>query len=408
MKIPTSFLVALMLATSAQAADPARALLPAGNNDLVPVRLDSAAKNLEATANLDHQPAAMSWALDPDSALDARPQPFVQQSREYWIDASADQLQQGLNLSTSAAGAVIRMSPHANSLAVIDASTLMIRANGRSHSGSEAIRRLADDDALHAAGMDVPQGSVVFRLSDSLGAGAVQLVAPNASGNWLVHVFEPASTIVMTLAAERDTVLAGQELRVRASIKGGANLDRLSGLLSSARGQTQNFSFVRQPDGSWLGRVKPNAASAGGFGLWEIHAFGHASNGKFSVPRDARTALAVSRASARLDGSVSRLAQIGKDGGLTLRVGLQAASASRYQLAAVLYGTNAHGQQVPVAAAHSANWLDVGTGAIDLAFDSTSFSASGIGAPWELRDLRLINQADMSLLERRERAASGF
>lgn len=407
MKIQSSFLVALMLATSAHAADPARSLLPASSNDLVPTSLDASTKNLDAGA-LDHQPATMSWALDPESALDARPQPFVQQSREYWIDASADELHQGLNLSTSATGALVRMSPHANNHSNLDASTLMIRANGKLHSGSDAISRLTDEDALHAAGMDVPQGSVVFRLSESLGAGSMQLFAPNASGDWLVHVFEPASTIVLTLAGERDTVLAGQELRVRASVKGGAQLDRLSGLLSSARGQAQNFDFVRQADGSWLGRVRPNAVNAGGFGLWEIHAFGQASSGKFSVPRDARTALAVSRASARLDGSVSRLAQIGNDGGITLRIGVQPASASRYQLAGVLYGTNASGHRVPMAAAHAANWLGAGKGFIDLTFDEASLNAANIGAPYELRDLRLINQADMSLLERRERAASGF
>jgi hypothetical protein len=60
----------------------------------------------------------------------------------------------------------------------------------------------------------------------------------------------------------------------------------------------------------------------------------------------------------------------------------------------------------PAAVAHSAAWLDRGTATLDLQFDSAALLPSGLDAPYELRDLRLINQADMSLIERRERAAS--
>ena len=85
--------------------------------------------------------------------------------------------------------------------------------------------------------------------------------------------------------------------------------------------------------------------------------------------------------------------------------GVQAASASRYQLAATLFGTNKQGALVPAAVAHSAAWLDSGEASINLRFDAASLKESGLAAPYELRDLRLTNQADMSLLERRERAA---
>lgn len=409
MKIKSSLLiVALVLGGNVLAADPSRTMLAAAANDLVPTSLQSAAKSLPGSVTLDHQPSTMSWALDPDAALDARPTPFVKQSREYWIDANADDLQRGLNLATSANGALIRMSPHAGNGGLLDPASLLIRSGGKLHSAGTAFATVADEAALRAAGMDVPQGSVVVKLTDAVGSGQLQLLVPSASGSYLVHVFEPQSAIVLSLGATRDTVLAGQALLVRASVEGGANLNQLSGMLSSASGHVQNFRFNRQADGSWLGRVVPDAAHAGGFGLWEVHAFGQASTSKVSVPRDARTAVAVSRATARLDGSIQKLAQSSRAGDMTLRIGVQAAAASRYQLAAVLYGTDSRGQRVPVAAAHSAAWLNAGTGNIDLAFDAASLSASGVGAPYELRDLRLINQADMSLLERRERAASGL
>ena len=401
--LSSSLLVSLLLASTAAMAASSLQMIVARSTDLVPGHLQTTTLAKSTIANLDHQALSMSWAIDPNQALDARPTPFVQQSREYWVDASADQLQQGLALSTSANGALIRLSPHAGNTSVIDASTLSFRANGKLYTANDAIRSAADQDALRAAGMDVPTGSVVLKLSDTLGSGRIELIAPTAAGSYLVHVFEPASEVIMSLQAERDTVLAGDSVRIVTAIKG-ATLDRVDGLLSAPDGYSQNVSFSRQHNGSYTADVRPDAAHAGGFGLWEVHAFGNASNRKVNVPRDARSAFAVSVASAQLTGSIERPTGISKDRGLTLSVGIRAAMASRYQLAGTLYGTSSDGSLVPAAVAHSAAWLEPGTAAISLKFDESSMAETRLKAPYELRDLRLINQADMSLLERRERA----
>jgi hypothetical protein len=406
MKIPmNSIIVALLLGgSSALAAGPSTPLLSALATDQVPHRLQVPAKTTNVV--LDHRSSAVSWALDPTSALDARPKPFEQSSREYWINASADQLRQGLALSTSARGALIRLSPHADTTGTLDPATLGVRAEGRLYTSTEALRSTADEESLRAAGMQVPQGSVVVRLADGIDAGTIELVAPTAQGDYLVHVFEPASSLVLHMQAERDTVLSGQTFAIRARVEGGARIDRLAGLLSSPEGHSQDVDFVRQPDGSFVARVRPDPAQAGGFGLWEIHAFGQASNGRISVARDARNAFAVSVPSARLTGSMEPLTSAAKDADLNLRVGIEVAASSRYQLAGVLYGTRSDGALAPAAAAHSATWLERGNATIDLQFDSAALKQANLNAPYELRDLRLINQADMSLIERRERAAS--
>ena len=318
----------------------------------------------------------------------------------------SDQLRQGLALSTSARGAVIRLSPHAGTAGTLDPATLGVRAGGRIYTSADALRSTADEESLRAAGMQVPQGSVVVRLADSIDAGVIELIAATAQGDYLVHVFEPSSAVVLHIQADRDTVLSGQTLAFRARVEGGARLDRLAGLLSSPEGYSQDVSFVRKPDGSFVARVRPDPAHAGGYGLWEIHAYGQASNGRISVARDARNAFAVSVPSARLAGSIERLALSASDTDLNLRVGIEVAAASRYQLAGVLYGTRSDGSLAPAVVAHSAAWLEPGSAAIDLQFDSAALRQANVVAPFELRDLRLINQADMSLIERRERAAS--
>lgn len=397
---------ALLVATSAATAASNGRLLPASASDLVPTRLSAASKALNANPNLDHAPVSLSWAIDADTPLDARPQVHVQESRAYWVDTEADQLQAGLALRTSAPGAVIRISPHAGNAQRIDASNLSIRSNGRLAVGAEAVQNLADEDALRAAGMDAPAGSIAFRLADNIPAGQIELIVPSANGRYLVHVFEPASKAVLNLTTDRDTTIAGENVRVHASSQAGATIERLSGLLSAPDGFSQAFEFQRQADGSFLANVRPDRRHAGGFGLWEVHAFGEMNDGRLAVAREAHTALAVSVASARLDGSLVRLP--GKGEGLDVRVGVEVASPSRYQLAGVLYGTRADGSTAPVAVAHSARWLERGNASIDLEFDAAALGASGIHAPYQLRDLRLINQADMSLVERRERASGSL
>jgi len=387
------------LAGNASAADALR-LLARSANDQVPTALRAPAPGKLATAHLDRSPVAVSWTLDAAQALDARPQPFTSESREYWVDANEAEMQAGLPLVLSAPGAVIRISPHGKIRPTITASDVQLSVGGRRLDNASALRGLASEDELRAAGMDAPQGSVALRLADTVPTGALRLALPTAQGSYLVHVYEPASALVLKLGAEHDSIVGAETVRIHASLAG-ATMQRIGGMISAPDGANQDITFARQVDGSYLASVVPDIAHAGDPGLWEVHAFA-VSNGKLAVPRDARTAFAVNVPVARLDGTVTR-----NDGAdkreLALRVGVETAMASRYQASAVLYGTGADGQLHPAAIAQSAAWLERGKTSLNLRYDASSL-ATALGAPWELRDLRLVNQADMGLLERRERA----
>lgn len=377
-------------------------LLGAAPQDQIATRLRGPAPGKLAVDRLDHTSVSVSWALDPAQALDARPQPFVRESREFWIDASEAELQAGVKLALSAPGAVIRISPHADKASTtIDARDIVLRAGGRSYSSAEATRGIVDEAALSAAGMDAPHGSIAMRLSDAIGAGNVELSVPTVHGSYLVHVFEPASAVVLKLGADRDSVNAGAPIRIRASLEGG--IGRINGLISAPDGASQNLDFARQSDGSYVASVTPDLAHAGDQGLWEAHTFAVAS-GKAAIQRDAKTAFAVGVPVARFDGSAERNTSKAGVGGIALNVGVESIAPSRYQVSAVLYGTASDGSLKPTAMAQSATWLASGHGAIELRYDADSLAKSGVRAPYELRDLRLVNQADMSLLERRERA----
>lgn len=392
--------IALGVASLAHAAELRLNAPTAG--DQVPAAL-SARKDAATTPYLDRAPAQVSWALDSAATLDARPVPFVRESREYWLNASEAELQRGVALPTTAEAALIRISPQAGNTTRLTVDDLVIRSNGRELDGRTATQSLADAAALRAAGMDVPDGTVVAKLSPAAGKGNLQLAAPAARGSYLIHVFEPTSSAVLHLSATRDTVVAGQGLRVEARLAG-ATAGAAKGLLTAPDGHSQPFELQRQADGSWQADVVPDAAHAGGAELWEVHTFVRGGERGTEVQRDAKTAFALSRPTARLNGQVRSEPLSARQRELRIDVGVQAASASRYQLAGVLYGTDRDGVRRPLAYAQSAAWLDAGDGSLSLAFEATTLAASKLAAPYELRDLRLSDQADLSVIERREKA----
>ena len=386
------------VAASAAAAPPVTLIAP-GARDQVPIALVAAAQNKSlATPELDHAPVQVSHALDGAKSLDAAPKPFVAESREFWSDIGESELRSGVKITTSAPGALIRLSPQGGTAAGLDSAGVLIRSNGRTLTASIASAAVADAKALRSAGMDVPDGSLAFRLAASTGSGEMEIVAPHAQGRYLVHVFEPNSTLVLSLSADRDTTLIGGTVHFNAALANGA-LALTSGIVTAPDGYSANLHFSRNSDGSFSAAFTPDAAHSVGPQLWEAHAFTATRTGNLSVLRDAKTAFAVSAPTARFGGDV----QLANDAGvLHVALGITAASASRYQVSGELYGTGADGALHPAALAQSAAWLTAGNGKIELGFDAQALGA--LHAPFELRDLRLVDQANMSLIERRGRA----
>lgn len=389
----TLIVIALLAAPLADAAT----LLPPGAHDQVPAKLQAAPQAKALAAALERKPVSVSHALDSTATLDAAPKPFVAQSREFWTDVSETELRAGVRITTTAPGALIRLSPQGGASAALDPAGVLLRVNGRAASAS-ALGTVADAKALRSAGMAVSDGTVALRLAASSGSGEMEIAAPHAQGRYLVHVFEPASAHVLNLSADRDTVLAGATIVFHVELAGGASLRIASGLVSAPDGYSADLQFTRNPDGSFSAAFTPDAAHSAGPQLWEAHAFTAAQSGPLSVLRDAKTAFAVSTPSARFGGDADVSHGVN---GMQVALGIVAADApGRYQVNAVLYGTGADGTLHPAALAQSAAWLGNG-GTIRLGFDAAS--VAGLHAPFELRDLRLIDQATMSVVERRER-----
>ncbi|MDZ4350622.1 MAG: DUF4785 family protein [Xanthomonadaceae bacterium] len=385
--------LALLVCTGASA----NGLLPAPEAaDLVPSQLIAAPDPGFAS---ESQAVSFAWALDRNAALEA-PQPYVAESREFFETVDAARLQAGYRIDTTAPGAVIRISPEQSGrVTAISAAGIEIEHNGTVLNASQALDQVATSEELRQAGLDFGNGALAFRVKPELGAGDVVLRAGKARGRYLVHVFEPNSPMRLVLGSERSNHIAGQTLAVSARLYDGdapMAAQRLGGLVTAPDGRTFPLEFKAgtASDGSTQ-IVLPSEASTQP-GLWEVHTFATGRHAGGRLLRDAKIAVAVAAPTARLSGDYG----VDSSQGLKVSLGVEAASAGRYEVGAVLYGTDVSGGLAPMAAARTADVLTAGQGELVLEFPA-ELMGRGFSAPYALRDITLSDQSRMGRLEAR-------
>ncbi len=390
----TKFISAACLLLSASAG--AAGLIPApGSDDLVASRLIAAPDPGFAT---ESQAVSFAWALDRNSEL-AAPQPYVAESREFFETVSAASLRAGYRIDTTAPGAVIRISPdQTGNVTGLLPADLEVMHNGTLVPTSAAIDQVATAEQLRQAGLDSGNGALGFRVKPELGAGDVVIRSAKAKGRYLVHVFEPNSSLTLTLGSERNTHLAGESLSVVARLSDGdVGIDgaRYGGIVTAPDGRTFPLTFSAAA-GDVAGRIALPTEASSLPGLWEVHTFARGERAGGRLLRDAKIAVAVSAPTARLSGDYT----VDASNGLKIAMGVETASAGRYELRGVLYGTDTSGRLAPMAAASSANVLTSGTGELALHFGA-ELLGRGFSAPYALRDLTLSDQSRMGRLEAR-------
>jgi len=376
--------LSLLFAAGTQAGE----LLPPGATDVRPAQLVQAPL---PDRPLERAPLHFAWALDPAAEL-ALPAAHRAESREYWTVAEAAQLRKGLDIDTTAPGAVIRISPEAGARPV-PARGLRVGKGGRWLAEAESVQRRARASELQAVGMAVPEGSMVLQLAESQGRGRFQLQVPDARGRYLVHVFEPASPYVLSAQSRQPRVLAGEELEVAVVLRRNRQAlraARLEGELVSPDGRRFPLDLR-----AGLARVSVPMLEDTAPGLWEVHVFAGTVDGGQVVQREVRTAVEVARPTARLAGRYAFDARA-----LRLELPVQVAAAGRYELRGTLYATGPDGLSRPVAQAHAAQWLEPGTRRLALPFGA-QLLPPGHGAPFEVRHLELKDQSRMGTLETR-------
>lgn len=355
-------------------------------------------------ASTDRAPVSLSWPIDQAADdLAGRPAPHRAHSRAWWQTVSATELAAGFPLAISAPGALLRISPQDGQPLTAEQLEL-VAPDGTVLPGVDALTPLADPTHLAEAGAAFPRGTSLYTLSPDLDPGEFKLRAPVAAPA-LVYVLERAGSADLSLEPSSQVSFSGGRVRLSAALRDDDAVlsdTALDGALIAPDGAVTPLTLTRAADGDFTGELVAPARSGppGALYTLQIDATGTNARG-VRVRRSVTHAVAVVHPTARFAGPAAAERD---DDGLRLALAVDVGAASRYAVSAVLYGTNAHGQPQPIAVGQAARWLDAGPGELELSFDAATLAASGMHAPYELRDLQLTDHGRIQVLHRQSRA----
>lgn len=334
----------------------------------------------------------------PDSAL-------IGESRQYYVDTTGEQLAAGIDLPLTAPGAVIRLSTDSSAKPEgLSLQQLELELNGRKVEAAQIVRNVTRGSQLRASGWPVPENTLAFRMMSSrTQAGTLRLSYAGlaADSPVLVHVFEPNSRWVARLVLNSQRFLAGQTITASLMLDDGTRQQApaiSSAVLSSPDGEL--FQSMDRAEGNGLWQISAPELMQPTPGLYEIHLHAEQRFGDIIVRRDISHAVAIAPALARLSGA----ATLNRGRELTLELSVETSLAGRYQINATLYATDRQGHLQPASFSQTAAVLPAGGGLLSVSFDLQTLVKAGLDAPFELRDLSLLDQGRMLQLEHRQRA----
>ncbi len=357
----------------------ATALNNSKTNPLITTKINS------PIANNSYEEVSFSYKLAADKELTLDPEPFIENSRQFWLDSTGKELAKGIKLPVTGGDTVIRISPLTNDKSVqITAGIIEIQNNGV----DTGIEVFADNQQLKSTGVPFSDNSIALKVPTQ--AGSLNLKVNTSTGNmpFVIHVLEKDSPYVLSLNANQVTYNANQAISIEATM-----------LAADTSINTSLQGYIRRPDGSVLGDLSFTQGENGSYtanidaigaqglaqGLWEVHVFAEGSDSGAEFMRDAQTSFAVNLKTAEFTDNL----RMSSD---NLQVGINVGLEGRYEVRGVLMGTNGTGELQPIAMTMSANWLEAGQSSISLPLDAKIIAESGLSAPFAIKNLQLINQ----------------
>ncbi|MCW9027318.1 MAG: DUF4785 family protein [Kangiella sp.] len=324
------------------------------------------------------------------------------QSREYSLDVNGQSLQRGVSLTTSAPGALVRISAADGRSAVEPQMMNISQKGGKSFAKGSGFDMLVDSNAMQAQGIGFQRGTTGFKLADNLGQGEFTLQTNqklNPNGKYRINVFEKNSDTALYLKSGQGTYFRNDTLNISANVfdRGQAQTIRnIKARLVSPTGQSYPVIFKKSGDGYQIKMPMKMAADNVPGALWELHTEVKAHvNGKL-IQRNGRVPFSYDEMTASAGGNVQI---VGGDKNLKAMVPVKVKKDSRFEVRGVLYGSDKAGNMKPIMVTHTADNLSRGAGQIMMEFDAKILASSGLSAPYELRNVELRDQSQMAILK---------
>ena len=342
-----------------------------------------------------------------------------EESVEYWQTVSGADLAKGVAIKTTAPGALVRINELAsNKRLTFQSKSINDRAvqplaleieapNGRKLTKGQAMSINVSAKAMNDAGSPFPNGTTGFQLKESLGHGTfkVRNANPvNASAQYSIHVFDKQSTQRLSVTRNQANYAKGDMLSLDGDFTDSSTgkykrvaISDISGFVRTPHGNTLPLSIHKGVAGQFKANLPLNMEPEFG-GLYEAYIDADANG----IKRRVKTAFAVVKPTANLKQNFAGHLQQGLPLSLNIR------DAGRFEVRGVLYGSDRNGQMQPILNTSTAQWLEKGQASLKLSFDHKLVNESGLGAPYELKYLQLMDQSRMGKLSLSQESISIF
>ncbi|WP_223669675.1 DUF4785 domain-containing protein [Kangiella shandongensis] len=335
--------------------------------------------------------------------IDQSVKPAHIQSRQYSLDVTGKQLMSGVALNTSAKGALVRISAFDGKSVVEPKNLSLVNRKGTVFAQGKAFDTLVSSAAMQKNGVGFQRGTTGLKVADSLGAGTFTLKADqniNQNARYRINVFEKQSDMELHLTANKNSYLQDDVLNVDAKVfnQGKAQeIVTIKSKLVSPEGKTFKVNFKRSKDGYIINKPLDMSAHAVPGALWELHTEAKVKSSGQLIQRNGQLPFAFAEKTAKLSTAPTI---VGQKQSPVAMIPVSVNQDGRYEVRAVLYGTDGAGQLKPLMMTHSAANLAAGEAMITMKFDSGIVARSGLSAPYDVKHLELRDQQQMVLLER--------
>jgi hypothetical protein len=340
----------------------------------------------------------------------------VVKSQQYFMRVTGAELNKGLSIDTSAAGALVRISPTKNSNASpIKVEELNVTTpSGNKMAAVEAMAFKANSHDLQAT--PFPEGTSVFKFETQLGAGQFKISTTRQlmdEEEFIVNVLEKKSPYQLKLETNSHQYFAGQNFAAKIKLNNllertsnvansfnknvskSTKITSVKGKLVAPDGREFSAEFSANKNGDFSMLMPMNLPLSAAQGLWEVNVSTQGKNGSLLIKRDARLAFAYSPVTAVVE-SVSMPKKFANKH-IQSNVNVTVQYAGRYEVKGILYG-KLKGRLAPVMETRIAMWLEVGDNQVPLIFDKAGQHLNNSAAnSWVVKNVVLTDQSRMSV-----------
>jgi hypothetical protein len=333
--------------------------------------------------------------------------PHVAESRDWAMTVSGDQLRVGLAVPTTVPGSVVelRRAPVGDlGGPPLGASVLKLRPpSGEALEAGEGADTLLEGTELATVHPGLGGDVMAFRLDPLLGSGTFELSIDGAPPDAVygVRVRERDSPLVLRLETDRATYLHGDIVRVHASLRldeSPVTTKRISAVVVAPDGSTRPLELEATGPGRYSADYAMDALTPTPGALWTVQvSVGIDVDAGVPTRRTAHTAFGYAIPTARLAGVVDL--DIDAKGFIVADLPVEVAAEGRYAISGTLWSAGGD-KEIPKLMSQSAVHLPPGEHSMRMVFDTQALERAGLEPPFVVRDLRLLDQSRVALLQR--------